>query len=124
MKKIIAAVFLAFGSSPAWADDWALSCEYAKGVAVEITYDAGTPSHSIAVRRAGSSGLRVTELVPAARLTAEGAYTFIVDRDRTGEPNEHNLIIRLNTETMASVLEAGNGVSWDYVRLDGKCVEQ
>lgn len=50
-------------------------------------------------------------------------YTFIVDRERTGVGNERNLIIRLDTDTMMSTLEAGNGVSWDYLLLQGTCSE-
>lgn len=124
VKFFIATLVTVFVASPAKADDWALTCNYAGGAFIEIKYNAGDPSHSIAVKRKGSTGLQVTSAVPAARLTAPGNYIFMVDREQAGKPNEHSLLVRLNTETMVSTLEAGNGVSWDYLNLKGKCVEQ
>lgn len=112
-------------ASPAQADDWTLVCSYDRGVLVEIKYNAGDPSHDVAVRLNGETNLLTHRaFVPAARLTAPNSYTFIVDRERTGVGNERNLIIKLNTDTMASTLEAGNGVSWDYLSLKGTCSEK
>lgn len=112
-------------ATPAMADDWTLICSYEQGVLVEIKYNAGDPSHDVAVRLNGATNLLTHRaFVPAARLTAPDGYTFIVDRERAGVGNERNLIIRLNTETMASTLEAGNGVSWDYLSLKGTCSEK
>lgn len=112
-------------ASPARADDWTLVCGYDRGVIVEIKYNAGDPAHDVAVRLNGTTNLLTHRaFVPAARLTAPDGYTFIVDRERTGVGNERNLIIRLNTDTMVSTLEAGNGVSWDYLSLKGACSEK
>jgi len=100
-------------------------CNYDRGVLVEIKYEAGDPSHEVAVRLNGETDfLTHRAFVPAARLTGPNGYTFIVDRERTGMGNERNLIIRLNTDTMTSTLEAGNGVSWDYLSLQGTCSEK
>lgn len=112
-------------ASPARADDWTLVCSYERGVLVEIKYNADDPSHDVAIRLNGETDLFTHRaFVPAARLTAPNGYTFIVDRERTGMANERNLIIILNTDTMASTLEAGNGVSWDYLTLQGTCSEK
>jgi hypothetical protein len=112
-------------ASPARADDWTLVCSYERGVIVEIKYNAGDPSHEVAVKLNGTTDLLAHRaFVPAARLTAPGSFTFIVDRERTGLANERNLIIRLNTDTMASTIEAGNGASWDYLSLQGACSER
>ena len=112
-------------ATPAMADDWTLICSYDQGVLVEIKYNAGDPSHEVAIRLNGMTDLLAHRaFVPAARLTAPGSYTFIVDRERTGVANERNLIIRVNADTMASTLEAGNGVSWDYLSLPGTCSEK
>lgn len=112
-------------ATPAMADDWTLMCSYEQGVLVEIKYNAGDPSHEVAIRLNGTTDLLAHRaFVPAARLTAPGSYTFIVDRERTAVANERNLIIRLNTETMTSNLEAGNGASWDYLSLQGTCSEK
>lgn len=117
LAGLVGALLLA---SPAKADDWSLRCTYEQGVILRIEYNAGEPSHSVAVLSKGKSALMLTPPVPAARLTASDRYTFIVDRERTGHANEHSLLIRLHTDTMRSTLEGGNGVSWDYVALAGK----
>lgn len=112
-------------ATPVMAEDWNLICSYEQDVLVEIKYKAGDPSHNVAIRLNGKTDLLAhREFVPAARLSAPGSYTFIVDRDRTGVGNERNLIIRLDTDTMTSTLEAGNGVSWDYLSLQGTCSEK
>ena len=92
-------------ATPAMADDWTLICSYDQGVLVEIKYNAGDPSHEVAIRLNGMTDLLAHRaFVPAARLTAPGSYTFIVDRERTGVANERNLIIRVNADTMALAL--------------------
>lgn len=111
-------------ASRASAHDWSLKCSYEEGVTLRIKYNAGVPSHSVAVVAKGTSTLALTRELSAARLTAPDAYTFIVDRERTGAPNEHSLLIRLRTDTMKSTLEGGNGVSWDFVSLSGHCAEE
>lgn len=121
LTGILLGVLLA---SPAKADDWSLKCEYEEGVVLRIKYSAGDPSHSVGVLSNGGSMLALTPQVPAARMTAPDRYTFIVDRERTGRANEHSLLIRLHTDTMRSSLEGGNGVSWDYISLSGKCAEE
>lgn len=124
MKKVIFGVFsCTFMSSPVLADNWALSCKYESGTTALIKYDAGRPSHSISITAKGSSILQRTPFLPAARLTAPNFYSFIVDRERIGRPNEHSFVIRLDTKTMKSTLQGGNGASWDYVSLSGECLE-
>lgn len=123
--RIVAGLAALVSATSATADDWTLACNYEQGVLVEIKYLAGDPSHQVAIVLNGTTDLLVHRaFVPAARLTAPGGYTFIVDRERTGVGNERNLIIRLNTDTMTSTLEAGNGVSWDYLSLRGTCAEK
>lgn len=110
-------------SAPAFADDWALECRFKGGVDLQIRYYAGDPSHSVEVVSAGTSKLQVAPAAPAARLTAPSNYIFIVDRERSGGPNAHSLVIRVNTSTMKANLTAGNGVSYDFTFLDGACLE-
>ncbi len=124
LKLVIFSLATMALATRARADDWTLNCNYPGGVALAIKYDAGGPAHSVSLKSKGSTNLKTTPAVPAARLTAEGLYTFIVDRERTGAANEHSLVIRVNTETLESILEAGNGVSWDYLTLKGVCAAE
>jgi len=110
-------IFLA--ATPAFADDWTLSCSYPQqNLELLAHYNAGDPSYSLTVRRAGSVEIPVRVQQDANIIMSRDELILFTHNT---EPNALQLLWRLDTEQMTSNLEIGSGVSWTRASLEGRC---